>query len=212
MHLRRSFAALAVTTLTAVPLLASCGFDANTDRPNTPATGTYDNSGPVKIVAAVVVSSAAGEGTFIATLSNAEQFDTVTFDGVQGAQGNAVVPADAEPIEIPPGDFVNLADGGGVKLTGSFAAGDTLPLSIGFADGTDVTLVVPVVRACAEYAGLDPAATAPASTEPSVSPTDAPETVEPTAPEAELSGSASAEESVSAEADAYACTSTAEQE
>jgi hypothetical protein len=212
MHLRRSFAALAVTTVTAVPLLASCGFDANTDRPNTPATGTYDNSGPVKVVAAVVVSSAEGEGTFIATLSNAQQTETATFDGVQGAEGNAVVPGESEPIEIPPGDYVNLADEGGVKLTGSFAAGDTLPLSLDFGDGSDVTLVVPVVRACAEYAGLDPAASEPASAEPSVSPTDAPETVEPTAPDAELSGSASAEEQDDAEADPYTCTSTAEEE
>lgn len=211
MHLRRSFAATAVAVVTAVPLLASCGFDYGTDRVYTPAAGTDDRSGIVDVLSAVVVSGSAGEGTFIATLSNNSQTTAQTFDGVEGATDDTTVPADSKPLEIPPGGFVNLADGGGVKLTGSFVAGDTVPLSVGFADGSDIQLIVPVVTACDIYAGLDPAASGSAT--PSASPTDAPETVDPTGAATDssddesdsASGSAFPSEEASAADGPYGC-------
>lgn len=213
MHNRRSLAATAAALVTTLPLLTSCGFALNTDLPYTPAAGTDDRTGPVDVLSAVVVSSATGEGTFIATLSNKNQSESATFDSVQGAEGNAVVPADSEPVEIAPGGFVNLADGGGVKLTGTFTAGDTIPLSIGFSDaGSDVELIVPVVRACDEWAGLDPAAPAASAGATDVEPTDAPETVDPDAEASADDAEGASEAAAGGETDPYACTSTDEQE
>lgn len=165
MHLRRSF----VTVLIAVPLLASCGFSAATDLPNTNAAGTNDRSGSVSVLAATVVSSGPDEGTFIANLSNNDQTQGAIFTTLEGgASADPITVAAFAQVPIPPGGYVNLADGAGVKLTGSFVAGNVIPLVIGFEDGETISLDVPVVRACAQYAGLDPAASPSPSGTPTV--------------------------------------------
>lgn len=157
MHLRRSLATAAAAALLAVPL-SSCGFDYNTDRTNTNAAGTYDQSGTVDVVAATIVSSGPDAGTFIANLSNNDQEQAASFVELAGAGEAAVQATDFEPIEIAPGGFVNLADGGqGIKITGDFGAGDVVSMQFGFEDAEPVTLDVPVVLECEQYAGLDPA-------------------------------------------------------
>ena len=67
MHLRRSFALTAAALALAAPALTSCGFDYATDRIYTPATGVNNRDGDVDVLGAVVVSSQADSGTFIAT-------------------------------------------------------------------------------------------------------------------------------------------------
>lgn len=163
MHLRRSLATTAAAVLLTSPLLSSCGFNLSTDRPYTPAAGAVDRSGSVDILSAVVVAAQPDAGTFIATLSNNDDREEATLESVSGAGGNAVVPGDFEPVTIAPRGFVNLAVAGGVKLTGSFGAGDVLPLTVTFGNGETVEIDAPVVRACQEYAGLDPAEGASAS-------------------------------------------------
>src|SRR6185436_4327422 len=76
---RRSLAFVLATVALATPGLTGCGFDAATERPYTPAAGANDVSGVVDVLGAVVVSSAAGSGTFVATLSNNDQQESQTF-------------------------------------------------------------------------------------------------------------------------------------
>ena len=54
-----------------------------------------------------------------------------------------------------PREAVNLADDGGILVTGDFDAGQLLPLTMTFANGDTVELNVPIVTACDEFLGLD---------------------------------------------------------
>jgi hypothetical protein len=144
MQLRPLATAAAVLAL-AVPL-SSCGFDYATDREYTPAGGANNREGDVDILSAVVVSAAEGSGTFVASLSNNDTDTEQTFTGVSGDEGITIEAADFDPITIPAGGLVNLADpAADVVLTGDFAAGDFLPLAVDFGNGERITMQVPVV-------------------------------------------------------------------
>ena len=144
MQLRPLATAAAVLAL-AVPL-SSCGFDYATDRDYTPGSGANNRDGVVDVLSAVVVSGAEGSGTFVASLSNGDQKNEQTLTAVSGDEGETITAAEFEPIPIEPGDIVNLAEpAAGIVLTGDFAAGDFVPLTIDFGDGERVSLNVPVV-------------------------------------------------------------------
>jgi hypothetical protein len=195
MQLRRSFATTAAA-LIAVPLLASCGFNYNTDLVSDNVTGTSDRTNVVDVLAATIVASGPDEGTFVANLSNNDQEAGAVFESLEGSTADPVTANDFAAVSIPPGGYVNLADGYDITVSGSFGVGDVVTLSIGFADGSTSTLGVPVVRACGEYAGLDPAApaspvspgassSAGSSTSPSASPVATPSTSPSTSATAE---------------------------
>lgn len=154
MQLRRSLALTAGALVLAVPTLTSCGFDYATNRPYTPAEGVNNAEGDVKVLNAVVVAAQPDSGTFIATLSSDAE-EEVTFEGVSGAGGNTIEPDDFTGVEIPARGLVNLAEEGGPSLSGTFEAGDFLALTLSFDTGDTVTMNVPVVPACEEYADLD---------------------------------------------------------
>lgn len=166
MQLRRSFAmtALAVA-LTAG--LSSCGFDYATDRVYTPGVGTNDREGVVDVLAAVVVSTEPGSGTFIASLSNNSLEEDIALVEVSGD----FEPVTLEPVVVPAGDLVNFADpAADIKLTGDFEAGNFIELTLGFDNGESVVMDVPVVENAGEYADLDgPAPAEPVESEASES-------------------------------------------
>lgn len=164
MHFRRHIALSVGALVLAAPALSSCGFNYATDRVNTISQGVSNQDKDVDVLGAVIVADRANSGTFIATFSNNSGTEPATFEALSGAEGNTVTAGDFAPIEIAPSGFVNLAspDGpGGVRLTGEFEAGDFVPVSVGFANGDRVTLKVPVVTACGDYAGLDNAPVVP---------------------------------------------------
>ncbi|SEC40083.1 hypothetical protein SAMN04489844_2227 [Nocardioides exalbidus] len=144
MRLRPLATAAAVIALAAP--LSSCGFDYATERDYTPGSGSNNRDGIVDVLSAVVVSASEGSGTFVASLSNNDVDDEQTFTGVAG-EDSTVQAADFEPIAVAPGGLVNLADpAADIVLTGDFAAGDFVPLSIDFGNGERITMNVPVVR------------------------------------------------------------------
>ena len=144
MQLRPLVTAAAVLALAAP--LSSCGFDYATERDYTPASGANNREGDVDVLAAVVVSAAEGSGTFVASFSNNDAEEEQTFSGVSGDEGTSIEAADFDPIEIPAGGLVNLADpAADIVLTGDFKAGDFVPLAIDFGNGERVMLNVPVV-------------------------------------------------------------------
>ena len=178
MHLRRSLALTTTAVALATAVLSSCGFDAATERETTPNTGVNDRSGVVKVLAAVVVSSTPGSGTFVASLSNSSLEEQATMTAVSLTAGEAPAgeaPAPFEPVVIKPGALVNLADpAADIKLTGDFAAGDFVEVTISFENGETVEAEVPVVANEGYYADLD----GPTSTETSDEATPADDTEE----------------------------------
>ncbi|MCW2736025.1 hypothetical protein [Nocardioides sp.] len=144
MQLRPLATAAAVLALAAS--LASCGFDYATDRDYAVTSGATNRDGDVDVLSAVVVSAAEGSGTFVASLSNNLTDEPQTFTGVSGAEGATITAAEFDPIEIPAGGLVNLADPpAGIVLTGDFGPGSVVPLTLDFGDGERVSLNVPVV-------------------------------------------------------------------
>jgi hypothetical protein len=172
MLLRRNIALALGALVLAAPVLSSCGFDYATDRINTVAAGVNNRDKTVDVLGAVVVAAQPNSGTFIATLSNNSQTKSASLTSIAGANGNTVTADDFAPIEVAPGGMVNLALDGGVRLNGTFEAGQFLPVSLTFASGETVVMEIPVVTACDKYAGLDNA--------PTPSPTDASASASPT--------------------------------
>jgi hypothetical protein len=153
MQLRRALAGALVLALAG---LTSCGFDLATDRPYTPGEGTNEDSGDVKIRSALIVSAQPNGGTFIVTLVNSATTERSGNEpALTGISGPNLEVGEFEPIEVVPGQAVNLATEGGITISGDFDAGQALPLTLSFADGFSADLNVPVVTACDEYEGLD---------------------------------------------------------
>ena len=150
MQLRRSLSAGALVL--AFGVLTSCGFDLATDQPYTPGEGSNSSAGLVDVLAAVVVAAQPNEGTVVLTLVNKSTKDDAVLNGVSAPDLEV---EEFEPIEVGPGEAVNLADDGGILVSGEFNAGELLPLTMTFANGDTVELNVPVVTACDEYLGLD---------------------------------------------------------
>lgn len=152
MHLRPPARLLAAGgALALATVLSSCGFDYATDRPYTPAAGGNDQTLEMDVLGAVVVSGQDGSGTFVASFSNNYQDETAS---VVSLSGEGLEFEDFGPIEIEAGELVNIEDEG-VVVTGDLGPGDVVTLQIGFGDGTNTELEVPVVPPCDEFEGLD---------------------------------------------------------
>ncbi len=166
MPLRRTHVLAAGALLLAAPTLSSCGFDYATDRVNTIGAGVNDRSADIDVLGAVIVASSPGSGTFTATLANNDNDEADTLVSLEpGDEAELTVDA-FEPVEIPAGGAVNLADTDGARVNGEFGAGDFISVAVGFEGGEQVTLEVPVVTPCYQYVGLDNAArSTPASGE-----------------------------------------------
>jgi hypothetical protein len=151
MQLRRPLALMTGALVLSLGGLTSCGFDLATDRPYQPGKGTNARDGEVDLLAAVVVAAQPNEGTLVLTMVNGSDEDAA----LNGVAGSDLEVAEFAPVEAGPGEAVNLADEGGVLVSGDFDAGQILPLTLTFADGSTTDLNVPVVPACDEYLGLD---------------------------------------------------------
>ena len=162
--LRRVAATICALAL-AGGLVTSCGFYDATDRPYTPANGVNDNppDAEVAVLGAVVVSTNPGSGTFIATISNKSLVEDVALIAIAGADSDMPITADEfEPIVATKGSFINLAEAGGVKVNGAFAAGNFVRLNLTFDNGDKLTMDMPVVPNAGYYADLDGPAPPPA--------------------------------------------------
>lgn len=158
MHLRPSARLLAVGgALALATVLSSCGFDYATDRVYTPAAGANDHSQDVDVLGAVVVSGQDGSGTFIASFASNDEADleSATVESLAGTGDTPDLTFDEfEPIEIPPGQLVNIS-GDGIGVFGDFGPGGYVDLAIDFGNGQTAVMEVPVVAPCDEFEGLD---------------------------------------------------------
>jgi hypothetical protein len=163
MQFRRSLALTTAAVALATTGLSSCGFDYATDRYYTPSTGTNNSEGTVDVLAAVVVSTEPGSGTFIASLSNGDSDEDVSLTELGMTDGT---PVELDPVVVEKGSLVNLAEPAtDLKITGEFEAGDFIEVALGFDNGERVVLDVPVVENSGYYADLDGPAPAEEPTE-----------------------------------------------
>jgi hypothetical protein len=168
-NLRRTLA-LGTAGLAATLTLTACGFNYPTDRINNLTAGVNDRNGTVEVLNAAVVSKKDGSGTFVAGFANNDQTQTVRVTGMSSSSSN-VTSVDARKFAIPPNGFVNLADSGGVLVTGTFVRGDFINMQISYDNGETTSIGVPVVDDSGQWAGLDTARPSPTGTP---SPTSSP--------------------------------------
>lgn len=151
MQLRRVALALCALTLSVAPLTACSGWA--TERNYTPAAGANNRDGAVDVLGAVIVSGTPGKGVFIASLVNSDPDEAVSLTGLTGtAAGLTFKDASAD---IPPHGIANLADTGGIEVTGDFEAGQYKEVTVELSTGESVTLNVPVMPPTDEFEGLD---------------------------------------------------------
>jgi len=149
---RRSSAIASGVLLLALPVLASCGFDYATNRVNTISAGVNERSGDVDVLGAVVIAEGPNAGVFVATLANNNVDEADAFTTFVGGENGQLTPVtELAELAIPRSSAVSLFTTGGVPVTGTFEAGDFVDVTLGFADGSTSTLVVPVVTACNQY-------------------------------------------------------------
>jgi len=161
-NLRRTLAT-ASAGLALIATLAACGFDYPTDRVNNVTAGTNYRSGTVDVLNSAIVSKTDGLGTFVATFVNTSQDTPITVNSMAG-DGTALGAVTMQPFPIKPNGLVNLADGGGISMQGSFQKGQFVTLSIEFDNGETATLQVPVVDDDGYWEGLDTASPSPTAT------------------------------------------------
>lgn len=153
MHLRRT---LALTFAVVLPFaLGGCVKDYATDRVNSINSGVNNREGSVAVLHAVIVSTEAGSGTFIASFANSDLEEPASFETLEGIDQAQLTAEEFEAVEIAPGALVNLATDGGVPVTGDFEAGNFVPVSVQFSTGEQIQMEIPVVPNCDDFEGLD---------------------------------------------------------
>lgn len=151
-------AATGVLVLT-VPVLSSCGFNFATDQVYTPAVGANDRDSRVDVLNAIIVATEDGAGTLVGTLVNNDISgpgnDFADADHQLTAVGGEVEAGSFQPVTIPAGDFVKLAEDADIKVTGDFEHGDFVEVELTFDKADPVTIEVPVVENNGYHEGLD---------------------------------------------------------
>lgn len=141
---------------------ASCGFDYATDRVYTPADGVNNRDGEVDVLNAVIVWDGEGKGRFLATLVNNSLEAPDKLTAIEGDVETEKVPT----AEIPLGGLLNLASTPTpIDVTGEFAEGDMVTVTLDFATADSATLEVPVVAARDQYAEFGTPAEEPSESE-----------------------------------------------
>ena len=136
-----------------VPALGACGFGYQTDQVYQPGVGVNHRDGQVDVLAAVVVSSTDGEGTFVASLVNK---DTENDDTLQQVTADDVDVQLQAPIEVPADTLVNLADTGAVAVSGeTVEPGKWVRLTLTFESGETAEVNAPVVPHEDEYSEVE---------------------------------------------------------
>lgn len=148
----------------ATATLSSCGFNYATDKVYTPAEGVNHRDGAVDVLNAALVATADGRGTFVASLTNNESpvfeegrlsnvDDLLT--GLAGA-GDTDLTAELEPVALPGGALVKLADGEGIPVTGEdIKLGRFVEVELTFENAEAVTMTIPVVANNRAFEGQD---------------------------------------------------------
>ena len=170
---------LAAAVAALAPVLAACGMNVQTTKIYQPGVGVNARDGQVDVLAAVVVADKAGQGRLLATLVNDNQTASDTLSSVTASGGQVA----GSPVQIPARGLVNLAQKGGLAVTGNPGPGASMEITFTFANAPSAKLMVPIVAAKDEYASYAPGNSPSPSSSPTPSqPTKSPEVSNPTMP------------------------------
>ncbi|MCZ4498993.1 MAG: hypothetical protein JWQ74_1546 [Marmoricola sp.] len=158
----------AFATLLLAPVLAACGFSAQTDQVYQAAVGVNDRSSDVYVLNSVIISGTDGTGTYAGTFVNTtttpHALKSVSGDGVQAVPGKGVVLAVASLGSLNLGA---ANDTGVVPITITGAAvkpGGYVKLTFTFDNDLTVTQSVPVFGPTEDYKSV-PLAPAPTASD-----------------------------------------------
>jgi copper(I)-binding protein len=158
---RRRVAVAALVLL--VPILAACGFGAQTDQVYQAGAGVNNRDGAVDVLNALIVSDTDGQGTFAGTLVNKGTTND-TLVSMSSSSGQV-------SVEVPAGQAVNLATDGKVRVqSDDIEPGNFVSLTLQFASGQSTEVDVPVVSHSGDYADVPVGPTEAPSESPSESP------------------------------------------
>lgn len=155
-HLRRKLALAGILAAIAAPLLSACGDTYATDRRNDLANGAFVMTSGMRILSPRIVASQDNRGILIGTIALNPTIDPATL-GDQTAQKYALtgITSSTGAVDSVSGisrtvndHGVLLLAQGGIPVTGTFRAGDVIPLTFQFADGEQATVQTIVVTDC----------------------------------------------------------------
>jgi hypothetical protein len=157
-RLSRRTPRFAIGALLLLPVLSACGFDYATDRVNDITAGHTNRDYRVDVNNALIVAGQPDSGTLVGQLVNNESDKEDDNDIVLTSvtSGTDAAAAEFEPLTIPAAGQVQLHDAG-IRIDGSFEAGDVYDVTLTFDNGEVVELALPVVTQCGQYEGLDDA-------------------------------------------------------
>lgn len=140
---------VAIATAAMALGLSACSYDHPTDMVYNPPIGVVDQSSQVDVLNALIVKSSdtAGSGALVTTLVNNDEETDDRLTGVEvGAADQGVQVSLGSSIDVPAGDFVNLAEEGPIEVAGEpVQDGVFITLTYTFANAEAVTVDVPVV-------------------------------------------------------------------
>lgn len=152
-HPRRTLR-IALGALLLAAVLSSCGFDYATDRINDITAGHTNRDGAVDVLNVLIVAGQADSGTLVGLLVNNDVETDIQLTSVtSGADQTA---AETEPVVVPADGRAQLQDAG-IRIDGTFAAGEVYDVTLSFDNGEVLELAVPVVTQCGQYEGFDDA-------------------------------------------------------
>lgn len=155
-HPRRPLRFAIGALLLAVPVLSSCGFDYATDRVNDLTAGHTNREASVDVINSLVVAGQPDSGTLVGMLVNNDVDADAALTSVTSGPDDAA--ADLEELTIAAGGRAELRDAG-IRIEGTFEAGEVYDVTLTFDTGEEVELSVPVVTECGQYDGYDDAPT-----------------------------------------------------
>lgn len=154
-HSRRT-PRFAIGALLLLPVLSACGFNYATDRVNDITAGHTNRDARVDVNNALIVAGQPDSGTLVGQLVNNEQEQDADIVLTNVTSGTDAAAADFDPLTIPALGQVQLHEAG-IRIDGSFEAGNVYDVTLTFDNGDVVELAVPVVTQCGQYEGLDDA-------------------------------------------------------
>lgn len=151
--------------LVSVTALTACGanFDAQTQHVYQPADGVNNKDSDVYVMGALIVAVANeetegdGTGTVVARLINsAAESDSLSSVVAADNEGNEItVDGLAEPLEISPGESLQLTEDSPIQLNGdNLKVGTLVTLDFTFENAQLVSVQVPVLPNEGDYAGV----------------------------------------------------------
>jgi hypothetical protein len=149
--------------------LASCGFDAQTNKAYTPSegvnadVGTYQTEPAVKVRNLMILSRAEGSGFLSASLTAATTGEALTSASAtalnaDGSDGAALTVKLPDPVSLG-SNLVVLTDRAAITVTGAMTPGYTARITLSFSKAGQLTIVAPIVDANqGPYATVSPSA------------------------------------------------------